>query len=40
MPKDRQNKSTISETHLFEIGDESVEFLMGGLEDQHVPMDP
>ena len=39
MPEDRWSESTISEIRLFEIGDEGVEFLMGGLEDQCVPMD-
>lgn len=39
MPEDRGNEFTISEIHAFEIGDESVEFLMGELEDQHVPKD-
>lgn len=37
--EDRWNESAISEICLFETGDESIEFLMGGLEDQRVPMD-
>lgn len=37
--KARWDESVISEIHLFEIGDESVEFLAVELEDQYVPMD-
>lgn len=39
MLKARWDESVISEIHLFEIGDENVDFLAVGLEDQCVPMD-
>lgn len=39
MLKARWDESVISEIHLFEIGDESVEFLAVELEDHYVPMD-
>lgn len=37
--KARWDESIISEIHLFEIGDENVEFLAVGLEDHYVPVD-
>lgn len=39
MLKNRWDESVISEIPLFEIGDESVDFLVMGLEDQNVSMD-